>query len=121
MKVKPKKYRVTKEYKSPYPDPKGFQEGEQVEIGDEYTDDPDWKNWVWCKGKNNKHAWVPIQYLTISKGNGIFKRNYNALELSVNEGEELTVYEEINGFGMAEKVNGAKGWVPMRNITQEKG
>jgi hypothetical protein len=48
----PRKYRVIEEYKSPYPNPIVFQEGEQVEIEKEFTDDPDWKNWVWCKGEN---------------------------------------------------------------------
>jgi hypothetical protein len=39
----------------------------------------------------------------------------------VNEGEELLVYEEINGFGMAEKSDGKKGWVPLRNMVEEEG
>ena len=63
---------------------------------------------------------MPLQYLTISEGKGIFKRDYNALELSVDAGEALTVYEEINGFGMAEKADGSKGWVPLRNLSTEK-
>jgi len=118
MSILPKKCRVTQEYESPYPNPIEFFKGEHVEIGDEFTDDPDWKNWVWCKGKTNQ-AWVPIQYLTIKEGKGIFNRNYNALELSVKIGEELIVYEEINGFGMAEKADGTEGWVPLKNLMEE--
>ncbi len=107
---------MTKRYDSPYPDPIVFQKGDGVEIGNEFTDDPDWKNWVWCKGKNGKQAWVPVQYLILQGERGIFRRDYNALELSVSEGERLWVYEEINGFGMAEKADGKKGWVPLRNL-----
>ena len=120
MEDEPRKYRVIETYKSPYPNPIVFQEGEQVEIGKEFTDDPDWKNWVWCKGENEKQVWAPRQYLTIKEETGIFQRNYNALELSVGEGEELLVYEEINGFAMAEKLDGQKGWVPLRNMAEVK-
>ena len=116
---KPKKYRVTQAYYSPYPNPIIFNKGDWVEIGSEYSDDPDWKNWVWCKGKNNVQAWAPKQYLKIRDGKGEFIRRYNALELSVIEGEELIVYDIINGFGMAEKENGAKGWVPMKNMVEK--
>jgi hypothetical protein len=54
MNIVPKKYQVTQEHESPYPDPMESCEGEHVEIGDEFADDPDWKNWVWCKGKTNQ-------------------------------------------------------------------
>jgi hypothetical protein len=121
MEDEPRKYRVIEAYKSPYPNPIVFQEGEQVEIGKEFTDDPDWKNWVWCVGENEKQAWAPCQYLIIKEETGIFRRNYNALELNVSEGEELLVYEEINGFGMAEKSDGKKGWVPLKNMVEEIG
>jgi hypothetical protein len=37
--------------------------------------------------------WVPVQYLTIESGKGI--------------------------FNMAEKVDGTRGWVPLRNLVEE--
>jgi len=116
MKGKPTKYRVIREYQSPYPDPLIFQKGEVVEIGEEFTDDPAWKNWFWCEGTNNRQAWVPKQYLDTNGGKGTFKKDYNAMELSVAVGEALWVYEIVNGFGMAEKPDGTSGWVPMKNL-----
>lgn len=107
---------VIRGYRSPYPDPIVFQEGEQVKIGREFKEDPDWKNWVWCEGKDNKKAWVPKQYVDIDGPNGTFNKYYNAMELTVQVGEELTVHEIINGFGMSEKTNGERGWVPMKNM-----
>jgi hypothetical protein len=121
IKVDPNQYRVVKAYQSPYPDPILFQAGEQVEIGEKFSEDPDWDGWVWCKGEVGQQAWVPLQYLTVKDGNGVFKNSYNALELSVNPGEVLSVYEEINGFGMAEKADGSKGWVPLRILVLVKG
>jgi hypothetical protein len=108
-----------KDYRSPYPSPIVFQKGENVKVCHEFTDDPDWKNWVWCEGKDGKRAWVPKQYLDVDGVDWVFNINYNAMELSVQIGEILVVHEIINGFGVAEKPNGTKGWVPMRNMKIE--
>ncbi|MCI0495650.1 hypothetical protein L0Z72_11665 [candidate division KSB1 bacterium] len=116
LKTKPLKYRGTREYLSPYPEPLIFQRGDVVEIGKEFQDDPDWKNWLWCEGANHIKAWVPKQFLKINGTKGIFNRDYDAKELSIAVGEELLIHEIVNGFGMAEKPDGAKGWVPMRNV-----
>jgi hypothetical protein len=42
------------------------------------------------------------------------------MELSVVIGETLKVHEIVNGFGMAEKSNGTRGWVPMRNLESKE-
>ena len=117
--MKPERYRVTRDYRSPYPDPEVFQRGEKVTVGQEFKEESDWKNWVWCEG-NNKKAWVPKQYVIIDGTSGIFSKDYNARELSVKVGEELVVYEVVNGFGMSGKPDGTKGWVPMKNMEIEK-
>ena len=111
-----KRYRVILNYQSPYPDPIIFHKGEEVFVGKEFTDDPDWKDWVWCEGKQGNQAWVPKQFLEIRANRGIFITDYNALELSVVVGETLDVHEIVNGFGMAEKSDGSHGWVPMKNL-----
>ena len=118
MKNKLTQYRVIRDYESPYPAPILFQRSERVVTGSEFTDDPDWKNWLWCTGSRGQQAWVPRQFLEIQGTSAIFRRDYNALELSMYTGEVILVGEQINGFGMAEKVGGEKGWVPMRNLLQ---
>ena len=117
--AEPKHYRVTEEYQSPYPESIIFHKGEKVSISKEFTDDPDWKDWVWCEGQNNNEAWVPKQYLEIKGNTGTFLIDYNALELSVVVGEVLNIHETVNGFGMAEKQNGERGWVPLKNLRGE--
>ena len=109
-------YRVTEEYISPYPHPTIFQKGDSVIIGEEFTENPEWKNWIWCEGTNNRKAWVPKQYLVLRGKKGTFKREYNAMELSVSVGDRLFVYEILNGFALAEKTDGVSGWVPLKNI-----
>jgi Variant SH3 domain len=113
---KPTKYRVIKAYQSPYPDSLIFKKGDIVEVGKPFTGDPEWGNWLWCVGTDNLKAWVPKQYLNIIEKKGILNKDYNARELSVDVGENLFVHEIVNGFGMAEKANGKKGWVPMKYL-----
>lgn len=120
MRVQRQRYGVIKDYKSPYPDPIVFQKGEKVKVCQEFKEDPDWENWIWCEGKNDKKAWVPKQYLNVDGRNGIFNRDYNAMELSVQIGEILVVYEIVNDFGMSERPDGTKGWVPIRNMEIEE-
>jgi len=119
MTVEPKHYRVIKDYKSPYPYPVVFKKGEKVKVGQEFKEDPDWKNWIWCEGNGNKKAWAPKQYVNIDGTNGIFNKDYSAMELSVQVGEKLVVFEIVNGFGTSEKTNGTRGWVPIKNMEIE--
>ncbi len=114
------RYKVVQEYQSPYPDPIIFQVGEKVIVGQKSEHDPDWENWYWCEGENNKEAWVPKQYLEINGQQGVFIQNYNAMELTITPGEIFSIYEIVNGFGMAIKNEGQKGWVPMKNIERLK-
>ena len=114
--MKPQLYTVLKAYTSPYPDPILFHEGETVTVGQEFTEDADWKGWMRCEGMHNNIAWVPKQYLTIDGPKGRLKREYNAMELSVHVGEKLVVYACVNGFGMAENSLGIRGWVPMNHL-----
>lgn len=117
MKVEQKAFRVVKKYRTPYPDSIFFHEGERIEIGGEFSDDPDWKDWFWCKGQNDNQAWTPKQFVRVEDGFAVLIRDYDARELSVEVGEELVIGEVVNGFGTAEKPNGEKGWVPMKCLT----
>jgi hypothetical protein len=110
-----KKYRVIKDYKSPYPVPILFQKGEVVAVGKESKEYPDWENWIWCEGKGTK-AWVPKQFLEIEGKSGVFNRDYNALELTLTVGDGLFITEIVNGFGMAEKADKQKGWAPINHL-----
>ena len=109
-------YRVVKSYQSPYPDSISFKKGEQVVIGREFHDAPDWRDWVWCESKSGSRGWAPKALLEIFRNQGILKRDYDARELSVKPGEIITVSEILNGFGMSEKSDGSRGWVPLNHL-----
>lgn len=115
--MKFQKFRVTKDYQSPYPDSIIFKKGEEVLIGSKSNDDPDWQDWVWCQGNHGNKAWVPLQYLEIRGESGIFNTFYDAKELSIQTGETLTVFQVLNGFVEAENNKGFRGWAPLKCLS----
>ena len=111
-------YRVITEYISPYLDSIIFHEGESVQVGIEFVDDPEWKSWIRCKGDGGKEAWCPGEYLDIFGDAGIFIRDYDAKELTVYIGEILSVGEQLNGFGAGVKDDGECGWISMKCLEE---
>ncbi len=109
-------YRVIEAYPSPYPESLFFRRGATVDVGRAFTGDPDWEHWRWCTGPDGVQAWVPENYLEVRGATGVLTRDYDARELSVAVGETVVISEIVNGFGMAEKADGQRGWVPMRNL-----
>lgn len=112
-------YTCIKDYTSPYPDSIPFRKGEQVTIGEEFVEDPDWRDWINCQGSNGRKAWVPKQFLSIQAEMGTFTQDYDARELTILVGEELLIKEIVNGFGLAENTNGQRGWVPMKHLVKK--
>ena len=111
-----KKYRVIKAYKSESKDPIILKKGENVIIGREYTEDPDWPGWIECTNKKGKKGWVPKQYLRISGCAGHALFGYSTNELNVKIGDEITVYEFVNGWAWSKNSMGEYGWIPIKNI-----
>jgi hypothetical protein len=107
------KYKVEKEYETPYPDSITFEKGEKVRIVDKENDEPDWPNWAWGEGENKTKAWIPKQYLNIKGNVGILNMDYDAKELSVAIGETLTAHTILNGFVFAANANGETAWTPL--------
>lgn len=84
---------------------------------------PDWQGWVWCKAED-KEGWVPEQILEFQAGSsGAGARvtcHYTARELSVDEGDVVTIIEMLNGWAWVENVsNQEQGWVPLQNLLQQ--
>ena len=113
-----KRCKVIREYDTPYPDSIPFKKGESVIVKKEYTEDPDWKDWLWCEGEHDNAAWVPRQYLDRVGDRGVLLRDYDARELSVKAGDILVALEILNGFAMVRNSQGTTGWVPL-NVLEE--
>jgi len=73
--------------------------------------DPDWPGWIWAKGEDAIEAWVPESWLSFSCNTGVFKKDYNSIELSFQAGEHLTLLVEESGWYWARNAAGDYGWV----------
>jgi uncharacterized protein YgiM (DUF1202 family) len=104
-----KKARVIKSYRSAFPDPLIIKAGEVLKIKEKESE---WEGWIWCVSEQGKPGWVPNSCLEISGESGTALRDYDATELSVGVGEELTVLEEESGWYRCVNENDRTGWVP---------
>jgi|GEM_PF-2600947 len=75
-------YKVIKDHIPAFREPIILKKGDKVTVGREFTEDPDWPNWIECKNKEGMKGWVPKQYLKIDGKTGIALRSYSANELS---------------------------------------
>ena len=102
------KIKVIKKYTSEFPNPLNLKTGELVNIN-HMKNNPGWK---FCISKNNK-GWIPESYLNIIDGNiGRLKKDYNANELSLKEGEILELLHEEAGWYWCKTKEGIFGWYP---------
>jgi len=105
--------RVISDYQSAYPDPLIVKDGETVTVG---RNDTKWPGFVWCTLSSGKSGWMPERYLDRNGDTGIVNRDYNATELSVGVGEELSIHYAESGWAWCTYQNGQQGWVPLKNV-----
>lgn len=116
MKEEGRSSKVTASHRPPPGEPIVLKKGDLVEVGREFTEDPEWPDWIECTSEDNRKSWVPKQFIeqTGKKGRAIC--DYSAKELSVDPGEMLRVIKSLNGWAWAENAAGETGWLPIRNI-----
>jgi hypothetical protein len=108
--------RVLKSYTTQYPDPIVIQTGDTVTLGRRDTEFP---GWIWAtSAKTGKSGWVPERFLTIRGEQAESRRDYSARELSVLEGDIVTVVEEVLGWVLVEAESGVRGWVPQNHLAR---
>jgi hypothetical protein len=105
--------RVIHNYQAAYPDPLIVKAGDLLTLG---KHDDQWPGWVWCAGLNGKEGWVPESYLEIRSETGIARRDYMAEELTVQVGEQVTLWELEAGWFWASNGRNLFGWVPAEHV-----
>ncbi len=105
--------RVTARYGRVYPDPIVMQAGDEVRVEREDEEAPDW--W-WCVHPDGRSGWVPEGYFTRGGSVGVAQRDYSAVELTVEEGEEVALGELVNGWYWVTNAAGERGWVPAAHL-----
>jgi uncharacterized protein YgiM (DUF1202 family) len=105
--------RVIKDYQLAYPDPIILCLGDIVTIEDRESE---WPGWIWCTTARGKSGWTPKSYIQRDGDKGVTLRSYDATELSVTEGEELTIINEESGWFWCRTKDGHLGWVPKQSV-----
>jgi hypothetical protein len=110
--------RVVTAYRTQYPDPIVFSAGEEIATGREepWQEHQDWL-WIWCTDARGKSGWVPSGYIERLGGNrGRGLRDYSAVELDAEEGEQLAAEVEESGWLWCTNAAGRSGWIPLANV-----
>jgi uncharacterized protein YgiM (DUF1202 family) len=106
----PPKSRITKSYTAAYKDPMIIGMGDELRIGEYSTE---YEGWIWCTDKSGKSAWVPESYLELEDdGTAISLFYYSSAELTVIEGEDVTILQEESGWLWCINDVNLTGWIP---------
>jgi hypothetical protein len=114
--IKMRKANVTKDHRSEYTTPFLVKAG-SILIAEEK--ESEWEGWVWCRISDGAYRWYPEGYLKeISGKPGYFElfKDYNAKELPVQAGEEVTILFEESDWAWVINQNGDEGWIPLENL-----
>ncbi len=108
------KARLLNAYRSQYPVPLRFHAGEIVQLG---VRDEEWPDFAWVKTGEGRAGWAPVAWLRpLGDGRAEALRDYSAQELDVDSGESVQLHLEHGGWWWAERANGARGWLPARDL-----
>jgi hypothetical protein len=111
--------KVTKNHKAEFNIPLIANKDEIVEGQERETE---WEGWLWCRNSCGVHAWVPKAYLKPASESGHYQfvQDYNARELTIDEGQEVIVLNEESGWAWVRTPLGDEGWIPLVNLQDLK-
>jgi len=92
-----------------YADPIRLRAGEELAAVGREGEHP---GWLWGTSRDGKSGWVPVAYLERRGEKMVARRDYDAVELAVQAGDELIVTREESGWLWCTNRRGASGWVP---------
>lgn len=87
-----------------------LKKGELVELG---LEDKAWAGWVWASNTEGRGTYVPVTSLKrINDESAEVVEEFQAVDLSLKKGEEVTALREVCGWFWCRNEAGAEGWVP---------
>ncbi len=115
--------RVAKGYQAEFPDPIAVEAGEAFSVSERtsaWENNPAWM-WVWCTDQRGKSGWVPKNIIQMNADGqtGTTHAAYNARELTVTAGQELSIEHEESGWIWCCDQQGRRGWVPLSHMMTE--
>lgn len=112
--MKRQKCIVSKEHKASFSYALIAVEGDWVDVGREDLDMP---GWFWCKNSKGVEMWAPYTYLEIKEAEGIFKQDYNSVELNAKVGDIVQYLGETLGWVECLDNFWRYGWIPKDKLT----
>jgi len=76
----------------------------------------EWPGWVWCVHESGVECWVPKDYLDHQGRTAVLEKDYNARELNVVVGQQVSIIESVAGWYWCLDQAGEEGWVPQKHI-----
>ncbi len=108
-----RKYRVVRDYTSPFDNPFVLRKGERVKAEKKESE---WEGWLWCTSSNGSSGWIPEEFLEKDNESYTLKVDYDASELSVKVGEIVTGGKKVAGWIWCKNESEIEGWVPEENL-----
>ncbi|SRR6266508_3527231 len=105
--------RVIREYRTAYPEPILVRAGEQVILG---RRDDIYPAFFWVTTRSGASGWMAERDLQLSGEIATACSDYEATELSITPGEELTVLDEVGGWLWCLNANEERGWIPATHV-----
>lgn len=103
---------VTKTYTRPYDDPIAVVAGERVEVDPHKSTQTDLFGWLWCRASDGRQGWTPEAWLVGAGTTRTLRRDFNAIELTVNPGDTVALLFSESGFIWCRAADGREGWLP---------
>lgn len=102
--------RAAKPWQISYPDPLQGRQGDILQVGRE---DGEYPGWAWCSAQDGRQGWAPLAWLErLGSGEARLRRDYNARELELAEGDGVIVHLAESGWVWASGPEGNQGWAP---------
>ena len=111
--MKRQKYRVVKEHKASFSYAIIAAEGDEVSVGKE---DPEMPDWFWCRDSQGVEMWVPSTHIDIKDLRGRFNQDYNSVELDANVGDLVQYLGESTGWVECLDNEWRYGWIPKNKL-----
>lgn len=112
--------RVIKDYQAEFPNPIAVEAGETITVSEStstWENNPAWV-WLWCADQRGKSGWVPKNIIQMDEDGraGTTRAAYDARELTVTAGQEITIEQEESGWFWCRDQQGKQGWVPISHM-----
>jgi len=104
---------VTKAYTSAYPDPITAKRGDRLVFE---RRESEWPGWIWCIASGGAAGWIPESWVVIDGDDCVMQRDYTAVELTVAQGDVVTVVRKEAGWAWARNESGEEGWLPLDRL-----